>query len=442
MVDQWGMPILDPIRFHGTLSNGDADVSVGFAAGIDDDGNLTLALDPITPGSAATPFVPRDRPLDDQSTLGLTGISEDGSWRFASETFHLYRWSYPEDRVEIEGSCGHAELSRDVRSDHNDMRAWFFRKLATIHGIERKTPLGRLVFTGYRENADQEPRAVLAIHADGSESQGWWDQSERFLIHLERVLSLACDVYLVPIYEQRVRAGVMTLRVVQRGRTSSPYMAPFDLLYMWQIFDCAVRSFKERPEAIERLDPAIRWMTAPVAYRESRLINAMSALESIIARSGLPGLFVDDPAAFHELKKRVRKFLKADPDAPSAMGGKVDELNRRSLRDKLDILLESRGIRTADLPAGWLAAITNARNVIVHTGVAPDQGPADARLLDHIVWAREIVTRIILDAIGFEGQYQSWLHRSEYLSYPGCRPMSEIAAEQASASAKRSDADQ
>ncbi|ATY34913.1 hypothetical protein [Sphingomonas psychrotolerans] len=431
------MPILDPIRFQGTLSQADADVSVGFTAGIDDDGNLTIALDPITPARAATPFVPRDRPLDNQSSLRLEGASDDG-WRFSSETFHLHRWSHPEGRVEIEGGCGLAEFSRDVRVDHNDMRAWFFRKLATIHGIERQTPLGRLVFTGYREGTDQEPRAVLAIHARGSESQSWWDQSERFLIHLERVLSLACDVYLVPIYEQRVRGGVMTLRVVQRGRTSAPYMAPFDLLFMWQIFDCAVCAFEERPEAIERLDPAIRWMTAPVAYQESRLINAMSALESIIARSGLPELFLDDPAAFHELKKRVRKFLKADPDAPSAMGGKVGELNRRSLRDKLDLLLGARGIYTEDLPTGWLTAITAARNVIVHTGVAPDQGPADARMLDHIVWAREIVTRIILDAIGFEGQYQSWLHRTAYLSFPGCRPITVIAAEQAAATANSS----
>ncbi|MDO6414374.1 hypothetical protein Q4F19_08275 [Sphingomonas sp. BIUV-7] len=426
------MPILNPIRFHGTLSSPGAVASVDFDAGIDDDGNLTMVLDPITPARAATPFVPQGRPLDDQSIFTLVGTSDDG-WRFSSETFHLSRWSRPEGRAEIEGSCGLAEFSRDARADHNDMRAWFFRKLATIHGIERQTPLGRLVFTGYREGADQAPQAILAIHANGSESQSWWDQSERFLIHLERVLSLACDVYLVPIYEQRVRDGVMTLRVVQRGRTSLPYMAPFDLLFMRQIFDCAVRSFEERPEAIERLDPAIRWMTAPVAYRESRLTNAMSALESIIARSNLPDLFVDDPAVFHELKKRVRKFLKADPDAPSAMGGKVGELNRRSLRDKLDFLLEDRGIHTADLPIGWLSA--NARNVIVHTGVAPDQGPEDARLLDHIVWAREIVTRIILDAIGFEGQYQSWLHRTAYLSFPGCRLMTDVAAEQAAAAA-------
>ena len=111
------------------------------------------------------------------------------------------------------------------------------------------------------------------------------------------------------------------------------------------------------------------------------------------------------------------------------MGGKADELNRRSFRDNIEDLLDNRGIVTADLPADWLGAITNARNVIVHTGVAPDLPVPDARLLDQSVWAREIVTRILLDAIGFAGQYQSWLHRSAHLSFPGCRLMSEVAAE-------------
>lgn len=111
------------------------------------------------------------------------------------------------------------------------------------------------------------------------------------------------------------------------------------------------------------------------------------------------------------------------------MGGKADELNRRSFRDKVEDLLATRALVTSDLPDGWLRAVTDARNIIVHTGVAPDLPAPDTRLLDHIVWAREIVTRIVLDAIGFTGQYQSWLHRSEYLSFPGCRPMAEVAAQ-------------
>jgi hypothetical protein len=416
------MPILDPIAFQGSFSNGTDEVAASFRAGIDDDGNLILTVDPISPARAALFLAPTGEPLRDMATLSLHGASEDG-WRFASDTVHILRWSHPEGRVEIRADCGLAEISRNAHPGHRDMRAWFFRKLAAIHGIERQTPLGRLVLRGYREGADQQPISVLAIHAKSQEEADWWDESERFLIHLERILSFACDVYLVPIYEQRVRGGVMTYTLVQRGRTARPYMQPFDLLYMEQIFGCAIRTFEERSETVERLDPAIRWLTASVAYQESRLINAMSALESILERSDLPKLFLEDESAFKALRKKVQALLKNEK-APGRMGGKVGELNRRSFRDKLEYLIAARAIPTGDFPEGWLTAIIEARNTIVHTGVAPDL-PADARLLDRIVWAREIVTRIILDALGFEGQYQSWLHRSAYLRFPGCQPVQE-----------------
>lgn len=415
------MPILDPIRFDGTLSIRDHTVPVTFSAGIDDDGGLTLALDPIRPARAGTPFHLEGEPLQAQTACTLTGRSERG-WRFDSDALYVTHWRRPpDDRVEIEADCSLASFSRDMRRDHQDLRAWYFRKVGTFRGIGRETRLGRLVFRGYSERATQAPSAVLALHAGEQERPGWWDESERFLIHVARVLSFASGVYALPVYEQAVRQGIMTLRFVRRGPMPSPYMPPFDPLFMDEIFARAVDTFDERPEAIEQLDPAIRWMTAVVAYEESRLINAMSALESILARSSMPNLFMEQDA-FRDLRRRIRDFLRAER-APSRMGGKVDELNRRSFRDKIEDLLTSRGIVTDDLPQGWLSSIITARNVLIHTGVAPDLPAPDARLIDHIVWAREIVTRIILDEIGFSGQYQSWLHRSAYLTFPGCRPL-------------------
>lgn len=427
------MAIRDPIRFEGTLTHGKAVAPLVFSAGIDDEGGLRLDIEPIIPGRLGTPFAPDGVPLQSWAGLKLTGRSADG-WEFASDTFYIGRWSRPQDRCEIEGDCSVAELSCAAHPEHKDMRAWFVRKLGTFHGIEHHTPLGRLVFRGYREMGDQVPSSLLALHADGQEVPGWWDESERFLIHLARVLSFACSVYVLPVYEQRVRHGRMTLRTVRRAPSPAPYMPPFDPLSMWQIVDCAIRSFDQRPAAIEQLEPAIRWLTAAVAYEESRLVNAMSALESILARSGMPTLFIADAARFDDLKRKVRKFLKAEK-APGRMGSKVDELNRRSFRDRLEDLLRDRAIETVGLPDGWLDAIIDARNVLIHTGVAPELHAPDARLIDRIVWAREIATRIMLEAIGFAGQYQSWVLGGAYASFPGCRPMSEIAAETAAASA-------
>lgn len=421
------MPILDPIRFDGTLALNDHSVPIGFEAGMDDDGGLTLTLDPIRPARAGVTFHPHGEALQNQVRCTLTGRANAG-WRFASDAFYVARWRHPpDDQVELAGDCSLASFSRDVAADHQDLRAWYLRKLGTFHGMERETRLGRLVFTGHTERPTQAPSAVIALHAGAQELPGWWEESERFLIHLSRVLSLASDVYALPVYEQSIRHGVMTLSVVRRSPASTPYMPPFDTLFMDQIFGTAIATFEERADVVERFDPAIRWLTAGVAYEENRLINAMSALESILARSDLPDLFMD-AEAFRALRNRVRRFLRAE-NAPSRMGGKADELNRRSFRDKIEDLIAAHAIVTTDFPEGWLGAIIAARNTIVHTGVAPDLPAPNARLLDHIVWAREIVTRILLAALGFTGQYQSWLHRSAYISFPGCRPMAEVAAE-------------
>jgi hypothetical protein len=102
------------------------------------------------------------------------------------------------------------------------------------------------------------------------------------------------------------------------------------------------------------------------------------------------------------------------------MGSKLRELNRRPFSEKLGELLHRQPFPTNDFPADWLKSATEARNVIVHTGISPDLPATSASLLDHVVQVREIVIRLMLAAIGFTGQYQSWLHHCADLSFPGC----------------------
>ena len=110
------------------------------------------------------------------------------------------------------------------------------------------------------------------------------------------------------------------------------------------------------------------------------------------------------------------------------MRGKLRELNRRSFREKLDDLLASQPFPTDDFPADWLKDAIEARNVIVHTGISPDVPASDPSLLDHVVRVRELVNRLILAAIGFEGQYQSWLHHCADLRFPACHRVDQAAS--------------
>lgn len=418
------MMILDPVEFDGTIQKGDQTAQVRFTAAIDGDGELRLAFGPIAPSSDAFPFVPEQRVLEPLERLTLRGRAAD-TWTFESEAFYVGRWSHLTDHVEITGYCGDAELSRPAKPDHHDACIRFYRKLAAIHPISASIELGNVVLRGYKDDADQEPVSLLAVESKGQEVEGWWGEVERFLTHLERVLSFACGVYLLPVYEQRFRAGRMTLRLAQRSRAPSPYLAPFRDLFMEEIFGCAILSYEDHAEEIVRLDPAIRWLTAPVALAESRLINAMSALECILASSDTEQYYLGD-AEFKALRKSTAKFLE-QAKAPTRMAGKLLELNRRSFREKLEELLGRQPFPMTDFPDEWLKSATTARNIIVHTGVSPDLPAADASLLDHVVRVREVVIRLILAAIGFRGQYQSWLHHCADVRFPSCRRVDESA---------------
>ncbi len=418
------MIILDPVDFDGTIEAGEASIPVRFTASIDGDGNLQLAFAAIPPSRAAVSFIPEQRALEPLVTFRLKGQAAE-AWTFESEAFYVSRWSRLPNHVEIEGYCGVAELSRPATPDQPDLCAWFYRKLAAIHGMSAPTALGNLVLRGYKEDADQEPVSLLALHGAGHEDDHWWEEAERLLIHVQRVLSLGCAVYLLPVYKQRFRAGRMTLRLAQRARAPNPYLEPFRSLYMEQIFGCAVLSFIDHGVEVERLDPAIRWLTAPVALQEARLINAMSALECVLATSQVAQFHLPDVEAFNVLRKDVAKHLKA-LKAPSRMSGKLRELNRRSFTEKLEDLLDQQPFPTTDFPAGWLKAALEARNVIIHTGISPDMPATDASLLDHVVRVRDLVIRLILAAIGFTGQYQSWLHRCADISFPACSPVDRV----------------
>ncbi|WP_444609304.1 hypothetical protein [Blastomonas fulva] len=410
-------------RFEGSLSGHGSTIPVGFDAWIDELGVLHLQLDTMAYSPEAGALSIHQPPGSSVDLLELTGTSAEGH-RLISNSFCITHLRHGSE-YELQGDCYDVEIAfpqNPGQDTSHDTRAWRVRQLSTFRPIARDTPLGRMVIGGPQQGqGSQDPNGFIAIHRpEGDTNENWWEESDRLLTHVARVLSFASDTYLRPIIEERYDKGRVTVRVARQGRASSPYMAPFHFLNMQPIFDCACQSYFDRYAEIEQLDAAIRWLTAPVAYDESRLINAMSALENILARCGIDRIdYFLGNAAFKKVAKAVREALNVI-SAPEAMIPKIAELNRRSLSDKVEALLATRGIRSDDFPEGWLKTVIQHRNVIVHTGISQDYGDTEPDTLDHTIWVREVVTRIILDRLGFVGAYRSWLHHDEQLHFPEC----------------------
>lgn len=431
------MPYLDTMQFHGMLSGHDRSVEVTFDVAIDDDGKLRVRLDRLPFARTTLDLQRQQDPGDPLDVITLRGESESG-WSFHSDSFaitHFEHGSEPGRELEFQGSCGLAELTRPLpEKAPRSRRLWFVRQLRAVHLLQANTPLGRVAAGGphnLAQDSQQPSGAIQITHPTGDADDTWWEQTERFMVHLARVMSFGCGSYLLPVMEQRTHRDHLHWRVVKRSRAPAPFLPPFDLLHLEPIFHRACASYPELADEVALLDPAIRWLTAPVAMWEQHLVNAMTALESVLERTSPEGtrLFLRS-SAFKKLCKDVKALLR-EKAAPAGMIEKLPELNRRAFAQQLDALLTLRKIVTADLPDGWFQEVLKSRNFIVHTGVAPVTEDESSVTLNQIIWPREIVIRLILERIGFTGPYHSWLHKDEILHFPSCEPMAEWAEKQA-----------
>jgi hypothetical protein len=436
---QNNMPYFEPVNFSGALSGYGLSVPIAFTAGIDDEGLLEVVIERLPTSREALNLYPNREVGEQVDFLTLEGRSNDG-WSIRSDHFtitHLGIGSDEGRELEYQGHCADAELKRTVdKPVVKSRRLWFVRQLRAVHALKWSSPLGSVVAGGPADlsSLSQQPSGAIQLeHPSGEADDAWWSEAERFMTHIARVLSFGCDAYLLPVMEQKIHGCELTWRVVRRGRTAAPFLAPFHVVHMEPIFKRACDSFTTHSAEVEELDPAIRWLTAPVALWEQRLINGMTALECIIERTAPDGtrLFTSG-SSFKKLAKKVRALLTSEV-APDGMLLKLPDLNRRPVKEQLTALLEHREIYAGDFPAGWFDEVLKARNLIVHTGVAPVTETESNVTFEQIVWAREIVTRLLLDRIGFVGPYQSWLHKDKAIHFPECKRMDVWAAKQVDA---------
>ena len=97
--------------------------------------------------------------------------------------------------------------------------------------------------------------------------------------------------------------------------------------------------------------------------------------------------------------------------------GKVNDLNRMTLQDSIELMLRAYGVPLTGL-AGTLPNLIKLRNDIVHNGIARKQFQPE--LQHHINVVRELLTRIFLKLLNFSGNYHSYLSgKEEWVQFPG-----------------------
>ncbi|MBB3941332.1 hypothetical protein GGR39_003008 [Novosphingobium fluoreni] len=414
--------------FSGSLSGHGHSHPIDFTAEVDDEGVLSVQLARLPFSDTAYGLYHTPEPTELLDRIVLEGIAENGT-TFRSDSFSILYFSHGSiegQELGFQGQCAVADITRTMAGPHKQAsKLWLFRKFGTIHRISRETPLGKVWAGGMDESADSQKASGFLHLFDPSDTadDAWLEESERFFIHVLRVMSFASSSYLMPVVERVFSGTTERMRVVRRGRAVRPGLAPFPPIHLEPIFAVACDTFSTRAETVAKLDAAIRWFVMPAPTFESQLVNAMTSIENILeGELAAASRQFETSSAFKKRVSPLRKLL-TESDAPSGMIDKLPELNRRAFREQIEALVAEWGIVTDDLPDGWLPALIKVRNHIVHTGVIPANVDTESGIPGHVIWAREIATRLILHMLGFVGGYQSWLHRDKTLHFPTCRPV-------------------
>ena len=291
--------------------------------------------------------------------------------------------------------------------------------------VQVATELGLIVVQGAtRTTARDEITGSIAVQASGdSDPATWRESAEHLLKHLRSVLGFARGAPLpVPIAEYYEGDRVeVTFHETSGGYAS--IMPPLLHLNLEPIVKTGAASLEYVDDYRDTFETAIGWLLVPTTYDEVRFLTGMTALETLASRSlEKPQRLILRSAASKRFAKRVRAVVdeqkEFDDSVKDAIKRKIPELNRRSFTDKLDALLERWHVARTSIDDRELKRLVGLRNSIVHEGGVPEED----ELWPSILVVREIVVRLVLAMLRFDGSYQCYVGGRHTRRFPNCEP--------------------
>lgn len=234
-----------------------------------------------------------------------------------------------------------------------------------------------------------------------------------------------------PIIEFFAGDDLEVVALSQTRQASAPFRT-FHYFNQQPVFDATVTSFFSPPFEVKNLFFAIEWFAMDATYNEIHLVNAMTALENLVASNlGKNDALARTEKEFENTRRTLRAVLRqcigkwSTDDANKAdeivleLNERLDDLNRRSIRKKLMILAERWSVPLNGISEDKIKAAISARNLVVHRGHYYDDGKEGSdNLWKHVTVVREIVVRLLLTAIGYRGGYISYIGGCHDAKFP------------------------
>lgn len=376
----------------------------------------------------------------DLSYFSLWGASVDGT-EFRTENLLFNNTAFQTNQeantsVLLAGSCTRAEFIRKLAERATEpLLRMHIKGFRNFRQLNAKCPLGTIAMHGPTliDNF-HEISGFIAIQAysEPHEITAWHTEADNLLEHIRRIMSFATAAALKAPVVEFYAGDIVKIIVLSQSRTTSAPMRIFHHLDQQPIFDAAVNYFFNPPIKVNNLFFAIEWFAMEASYSEVRLVNAMTAIENLVA-SNLDenDSLIRPKKEFENTRRLLRKVLrqciakwsysdtnKAD-EIVSDINEKLADLNRRSIIQKIITLSERWSVPLDDIGNDKIKAAKQARDLIVHRGHYSNLGAGDKDALwQHVTVVREIVVRFLLTALGYRGQYFSYMNGCHESTFP------------------------
>ncbi len=305
--------------------------------------------------------------------------------------------------------------------------------------LSGKTDFGSIEVAGSTkiENYDEVTGVLLikAQHERNFDLTNWIERCDKSARSILDILSLANDRYIDwtsrSIFHNRSWVSSLFIGPRRAGKPSQPL---FTYLNLQPVLNLALTNYSEELKQKTGLDVAIEWFLIKSNYDEVRFLTTMTALEHLVyvyAGREREKIFqnktfekVIRPQVNVALNQSLDLLLEKEEDAEKraiypnkikSAKDKVIEINRYPFKENLWKFLKEYKVPLDGIDQDIEMAVA-ARHQIVHRGLYM-QVSDDQSIRDHLAVLRELLKRIFLALLKYNGEYQSFLDGPEDKSF-------------------------
>ncbi len=440
--------LLDLKNCSGELCWRENRLEVGFDLSVYRDGSINLRIKDI-------PFTKDVLWLDELYNrrkryfefLHLSGHDVDGN-SITSDSVVLNslgpRMDESGDWISLEGQCIHLRVDTAKLLNEKKTEIVVQYRLLGFQCFDRlsgRTDLGTIGLTGVSNIKNyNEVAGVLTIKRPPEQNcslDDWLERCDMLTRSILDIVSFANDRYITwtrrSVFHQRTWAFSLFVGPRTAGSPSQPV---FSYLHLQPILNLTLSNYTEELKKETGIDVAIEWFLMKSTYAEGQFLAAMTALEHLIhvhARKRNRDAIFEKDDFYKILRPQIGVALE---DSLAAMMGKedntekreginrkfrssrrkIDELNRYPFKENLRTFLKEYEVPLDGIAKDIELAI-DARHQIVHRGLYT-QVSEDQSIRDHLAVLRELLVRIFLTLLKYDGQYQSFLNGQEDRKFP------------------------